>query len=542
FENKRENGHIELIEALPTDTFKTGNSDIYDRDPKVSGKITVRGYVRDDIRLKKIMLQVPDFTGITSEVLVAEYKIENGTAYWTGADKMADEHWKFSVTKDINNGDGHKAEWEFSWDTSYIDGITKENAKVIVSAVAGKAGETERVSDATYFQMDIVPYITEVITPLSSTAAENYRSAQGHYPVKPGDIITLKGFNLQQGNGNQGNITVTVGSDQKSGNLKTVTIDGKTYTFINGLNDNDARGDYTLTDEDKAQLTTSEGKDIYENLYNRQPDGVTNNTLTDAIYLDIWDFKPEAVKPVKGHIDQPIMKINPATGIIGFAFADGSTYFSMGGIVKDRNNENDVKDKDTDYSYDYWLGGYDSFSSIGFIYDKWGYSYAVAAGGDINDDKAPHLDRFSFMTSRWGVSQKDAGGSKAVVNKLSMERIGQGPSGSPIIDKQRFQSPSFATTVYGNDTNKGTNVYLACYDAINKQIRFRSGSTNSTTSTNFGMFDNTCKDRVDRDNKNPKDYTEESKGIVNYVAGANTGRTAGKYVSISAIPKDKITG
>lgn len=526
FENKRENGHIELVEALPTATFKTGNSGINDRDPKVSGKITIRGYVRDDIRLKQIKLQVPDFPGLTSEVLVAEYKIENGTAYWTGTDKMNDEHWKFSVTKDTNDGDGHKAEWEFSWDTSYIDGITKENAQVIVSAVAGKDSDT-RYSDETKFQMDIVPYITKVITPLCDTASDNYRSAFGHYPVKPGDKLTLKGFNLQQGN-TQGAITVTVGTDWKSGNLNSVTTNEKTYQFINGLNDNNASGEYTLKDEDKAQLTTSEGKDIYENLYNRQPDGLNNNTLTDDIYLDIWDFT-EAVKPVKGHIDQPIMKINPATGIIGFAFADGSTYFSMGGNVIDNGSSSE-----TDYSYNYWLGAYDRFTSIGFAYDKWGYSYGVAAGGDING--TPTLDAFSFMTSRWGVCEKKADASKnSSINKRRLERIGQN-NGTVIVNKQRIQSPSLATTSYKDGQSKNTtNVYLAYFDDINKQIRFRAGSTNSTSTSSIGMIADDCTYNTAVTYNASNDTVKK----VNLIAGKDSasGKEAGKNLSISVIPK-----
>lgn len=547
YENNRNNGHIELVEALPKDTFKTGNTGIYDRDPKVSGKITVRGYVRDELRLKKIMLQVPDFTGLTSEIEAAEYIVETGNTHWTSPykDQMKNgtANWEFSVTKDINDGNGHKAEWEFSWDTSYITGITKENAQVIVSVLAEKDGET-RASVASSFQMDIVPYITKVITPLYNTAAENYRSALGHYPVKPGDTIVLSGFNIGQGNGSQGEITVNVGADWKSGNLNSVTINEKTYQFINGLNDNDASGDYTLKDEDKAQLTTSEGKDIYENLYNRQPDGVTNNTLTDDIYLDIWDFNPYAVKPVKGHIDQPIMKINPATGIIGFAFADGSTYFSMGGKVKDGKNENDVKDKDTDYSYDYWLGAYDSFTSIGFAYDKWGYSYGVAAGGDINDQDPPSLDRFSFMSSRWGVSGKEAKASKGNTNKLRLERIGQGSSTSPVVNKQRIQSPSIATTTYESGTDKYTNVYLAYYDDINKQIRFRSGPTKKADGKEaFGMFtddtpDNNAFEYAYKDN-NKQDTIYK----VNLIAGKDSasGFPAGKYLSISAIPSAKVS-
>src|SRR5574344_2960669 len=84
------------------------------------------------------------------------------------------------------------------------------------------------------------------------------------------------------------------------------------------------------------------------------------------------------------------MDINPKTGLVGFAFIDGPLYFSMGGTAAN-----------TDYSYVYWQGCYDFFTSIGFAYDSSGFSYGCAAGGDINSSSA---DDCSFFTSRWGRS------------------------------------------------------------------------------------------------------------------------------------------
>ena len=56
----------------------------------------------------------------------------------------------------------------------------------------------------------------------------------------------------------------------------------------------------------------------------------------------------------------------------------------------------------TDYSYTYWGAELEQFTSIGFAYDKNGYSYGVAAGGDINSGANSTVDFFSFMTDRWG--------------------------------------------------------------------------------------------------------------------------------------------
>ena len=69
FNNSTANGHIELEGDLP-EAFTDGNTDKeMDRDPKVSGKIVVRGTASDNIRLKELYVQFTDHSGITTESL-----------------------------------------------------------------------------------------------------------------------------------------------------------------------------------------------------------------------------------------------------------------------------------------------------------------------------------------------------------------------------------------------------------------------------------------------------------------------------------------
>jgi hypothetical protein len=63
YQNKRANGHIELEKDLPTDTFKEKStsdtsSSVYDRDPKVSGKITIEGTATDNVLLKELLATI----------------------------------------------------------------------------------------------------------------------------------------------------------------------------------------------------------------------------------------------------------------------------------------------------------------------------------------------------------------------------------------------------------------------------------------------------------------------------------------------------
>ena len=171
------------------------------------------------------------------------------------------------------------------------------------------------------------------------------------------------------------------------------------------------------------------------------------------------------------------------------------------------------------------MGSYDFFTSVGFTYDTLGYSYGVAAGGDINSTSA---DKFQLMSSRWGLARLDQDGSYNATNSLRLESIGQkgdsagNDTGTRYFDKQRIKSPSLVTTVDGNTTS----LYLAYYDAMNDEIRFKAGSTNKTSKANFGSF-------TDYDTAgDPYVYRREK---VSMIAGSKTGRSAGEYVSIGAV-------
>ena len=212
------------------------------------------------------------------------------------------------------------------------------------------------------------------------------------------------------------------------------------------------------------------------------------------------------------------MKINPANDEVGFAFVNGPLYFSMGGSVKENN-------KTTHYSHRYWMGSYDFFTSVGFTYDSLGYSYGVAAGGDINSTSA---DKFQLMSSRWGLADLSQSGSYGGTNSLRLESIGQKGDAAGnndetrYFDKQRIKSPTMATTVNGNSTN----LYLAYYDAMNDEIRFKAGSASGTSKANFGNF-------TDYDtNGDPYVYRNAT---VSMIAGSKTGRKAGEYISLGAI-------
>lgn len=561
-------GHIEFEDDL-TDAIKnlTSGTTAYGSDPKVSGIVTFTGTAYDEHSLSEIDFAFGSYMSGT----IATYKSEDST--WTaGSGTLASDGWKATISSAAATSigyyndntyfgqAGHKVYWTLSIDTEKISDVAKLDVVLSVTAkdLTGNVTSTatadvstraenngaHSVTDGTTnlptYQMDVVPYIVGVKTSLSSLKKNRSsvydRTALGHYPVASTETIYVYGFNLNGGSladdaSNWAALTkitpstsykwysasaAPVASVYSAASIASFTS-GKLWASVNDIwalnnfNDNDSKDDYEKT-------TTSATGDysIYANYPNRQPNNDSNNNLTDDVMLDVWEFNSKAAVPISGKIEQPHMAIDPKTGQIGFAFVNGPLYFSMAGETEGEKKT----------SYDYWMGSYDFFTSVGFAYDSLGYTYGVAAGGDINSASA---DKFQLMTSRWGHASRAQYGSYSSSKSLRLESIGQkgdsagNNTGTTNFDKQRIKSPSLATAVHGSSTD----VYLAYYDAMNDEIRFKAGATSSTAQENFGSFS---------DYDTAGDPYVYRHGTVSMIAGSETGRNAGSYVSIAAIP------
>ncbi len=537
YHNLTSNGHIELSADLPESNFPTATTTgEFDRDPKVSGKITFSGTAYDNVSLSSIWFTFDGFTpeegtyGSTKEVNVgttenpvnmifyqaASYNKTN--ANWETASATITDGWEFTVSEAEGQGYfnqyGHKVRWTLSIDTALISGgvgtdktlymyVIDHNEKVSsLTAVATDSQKSadEGTNNVPSYRVDVVPYIMGIKTSLSSLKKANSsvydRTALGHYSVAETEDIYLYGFNLNGGTLYDSTETKTAGLTEVdvTSDLKWYTSElvfektykttysavapksdgiskfasGKVYVKVEGVeslnnkNENDSYGSvYTVA----PTVEISGDKTIYDNFYNRQPNGDNNNLLTDDIELDIWQINSEAGKPSSGPLSQPVMAINPVNKQVGFAFANGPLHFSMG---------------DLSNSYNKWEQGLDFWTSIGFAYDANGNSFGTTAGGDINGD--PSADSFGIFTSRWsgkGLSN-NKGGHNNGTGQLRLELVGQAESSNGKdfngnnINKQRIKSPSIATTVDSTDATD-TTVYLAYYDEINDEIRFKWG-------------------------------------------------------------------
>ena len=475
-------GHIELESDL-TDALKTSH---YGTGPKVSGTIVLRGTASDETLLTGLSVKAASVKAAGTEIASAKY--ENGV--WSSENGLT-----VTNVRDVDQT-GHEVTWELEYETpsaqanldltvTATDGGTNSSPEAEESTAPALGTEKEKLTAR--YTVDVVPYVTNVKTMLSTVGGKEEaawstygRTSTGAYVAgqswaknsgitgeKSGsaETVTLYGFNLAGGtveSSNGGSATLSTVSDTdnsfkfsvkdfKSGDY-TVTVNG--IPSINNKNSNDSKGSYTGSDA--------------EQMYNRMPNGTTNNNLTDDFKMNIWDIRYDAATSQGGTLKEAVMRIAPGSDKIGFAFTNGASKFSMGG-KKDGN------------SYQIWQSNYADFNNVSFVYDKNGNSYGTATGLDTYPDgNGDFAGRFTFMSSQWGICNTGAMDDNYWgKNKLRMESIGikgskvQGSDQNTcIMDTYRFRSPTLATTMHGNSTS----VYLAYYDTFQRQIRFRYGT------------------------------------------------------------------
>ncbi|HOM23650.1 MAG TPA: Ig-like domain-containing protein [Termitinemataceae bacterium] len=534
-------GHIEPWDQSPYDNYDSGfdkTNEVFGNDADVSGTVVFRGGASDNQRLSALSLWIDlngdgdEDDGETKEV--AHFDAASQALIPTTNTLGS---WE-SVSQSLTLDGGHTVEWTFEWDSSTVNGVARANVRIRVraedarpAASGGPNGSVQTPATPTdstaltagfnIMKVDVVPYVTKVTTRLSQLKTNNPsvydRTALGHYPVRTAESITLSGFNVSgadvTGITGESSTATTVTVPMTSANSGLLSLTVNSVPLINNSNNN--------------------GLPI-----NQWPNGDNNNALTDDIILDVWQFNSQAAIPSRGLVTDPVMRINPTNGIIGFAFVNGPDYFSMS--------------NGTTNSYTLWQRNYDDFYHVAMVYDTNGWSHAVVVGRDINSG-SNHGGRFVYLTSRWGISEINTqngnyGGDQAI----RLESIGV-PAGTvingtstptAILDKSRIRSPSIA--VAGTTTNR---VYLAYYDDINQQIRFRYGNNSYGSKAAAGGDNGGFNQFIDQRDVNNNAITSNvvfESHATNYSIVADvynvTPNKPGEYLALGVIPGANAAG
>ena len=519
-------GHVELKGYLKTGTGSVAAA-YGDDDDKISGKVVFRGYAYDNKRLKSLNWGIRSALKGTNEdqyleskqswpqehVTAVQYNsatgkwgvptTTNGTTTWTttgdsGSSTIGLPYYYFKVYDDEEHGaylneNGHKVYWELIIDTGYVqqpgqasttdawavgkdlyvfveatdnsDRTTNMNPTVVTTG-------TDAQKLKPNYKVDVVPYITGIKSRLSDN-----RSSNGRYQIADNETgVELVGFNLKQGSANLGiDIPTSTGA-------YSTTIHG--CETINNMNNNEAVGNITDTTE------AGKVKNKYNYSYSYKTT-VYNNSLTDDVYIQLWQFNNRAAQTNTGYgfIQEPVMKFNPSNGNLGFAFSNGANKFSM------------ANGKTTSYSF--WEYNYASYVCNALAFDENGRSHGISVGQDT-EPSIGKAGRMNYFYSTWGTSDTaNTSGNfstSSATNHIDCIGTPNGtnlnsntpPSGwgSCTIMEKRFKSVSLVSTSKGTDNSVNNNprVYIAYYDDIRQQITFKYGTVGDTAHTTYNQI------------------------------------------------------
>lgn len=357
YQNNRDKGHIELEKDLPS-TFSATSGEM-DKDPKVSGIITIDGVATDNVLVNEIQLKIDGYNG--SEFFTIA---KRGTdSAWEGLGNIA-SGWETEIGGDVSEQAGNTVSWKFNWDTSKVENVAANDVKVVAKTIdrgsatlesgtvkytnpsssdVSTTDKTKETAETCLYQMDVVPYITAIKTTnrqKSGLKNNNIRSARGKYSVIVGtetDFITVEGFNLNPSAARIVNESTKAGAIATSGvalevgtkdttNYKSVGLknngskSGYLELFVNevrtlnNINSNDAHGSFEVS---AGGATITE----YENMPNREADyyNTKNVTLTDDRYIRFFDMKQTDVQ--NGYY--PVMIMEEDNPVFGYVDKNG---------------------------------------------------------------------------------------------------------------------------------------------------------------------------------------------------------------------------
>lgn len=560
-------GHIDLKADLP-DSFT-------DRHDKVSGKIVIEGTVKDDIQLESLYMKIftgssdtetDAFTFKTSDTSTADtvtignkafYKVASYAAgKWTSESHLNDYGWAFSVgSETFSQDEGHTATWQLVLDTEKLDKAVVNDLKVAIMAkdlgsptltvvndeevITWIGNDSELPSDSTsnLTVFDVVPYITELETTINNAQTNNTRlfnrSALGLYPVRRGETVTIKGYNLKVGStapvvklgdkkptvkeSSVSQIKFTVGNDNKTGDLTVTVLDGKTElaSTLNNMHDNNVE-------------------------YNREANGVTNNLLTDARKLYVWSISNVVENSQVRYPSFAVGSDNSQS--VAFVYGSGTQ-----DILMKKNGTEFSIDKSATQWYDTAV----AIDSKGRMY---GAAMNGAGGGakegniifgkvEVNQGNGGY-GNFGFYA--WNTSnnpgkiyQKESGlfgrgdrwldPSESEYNtyssgykKVCLENASNGTKA----DTNRVLNPKIAVDNDGN-------AIIAYYDQLSGQVRFRYGSVSEEPDGNEQLtFSGGLGNHNNKNGGSAANYQ--------IIAGSGAGRAntnrAGEYVAVGLVP------
>ena len=499
--------------------------------PSVSGMVIFKGKAADNGRIVKISAEISGYdggNGIGNAFNIAAWDAgSNALVSANGAHTIAamgyDDtvEWGFEAEHpNLTLDYGHVCNWNFAWDTSTVTGVVGND--VAITFTAHDAAGIE--SDPVTVSVNIVPYITEIVTPLSGAYSVNpsafNRSAQGAYPVREGDAITINGFNLAESVSTKP--AVTVGTDAINANRVTVNGKNRVTVIIDNDNTADSQTNENTMVSGPLTVTLGTGAGTVASLnnrndngaeYNQEHNGLNNNTLNDDRRLYVWRT---------GYLHKhdyvtinPFMQMDANTNL----YLSYGTYYNTTGYFKVMKNGNDNIIENLNNRY----------LNTTIAYDAYGDWYAAASN---MTSLAGNPAAFTFFArSAATATNGTAGLRKRIILKM------MNPSGTS--DANRVRIPRISTQHTRPNDNNGnpqrasadyaTRIFMSYYDG---------NSADNAVIFNYGMIGDLSTGAVSQGRGFGGDLFQDNiatspKGQV--VATNTTGKASGMYTATGCL-------
>lgn len=497
--------------------------------PAVSGQVIFRGKAADNQRISSIKATIPGFNGGAG--VGAPFTI----ATWGGSSLtgLTGTGWSFSSdasTEGVSQADGHALNWAFTWDSS---GLTTVTAAAV--AVSFQATDfNTNVSTAATLTVDVVPYVVRIDTGLSSAYKNNpsafSRTAQGHYPVADSETIVLNGFNLNGAStaaaiaGSSTGVIVAAPAAVSATTMirgfpYTITTVGTTNFMLYGSANNTVgtafiataagAGTGTVTTDAKhsarvtvgttvtsgtlavsvAGAAAANNANLNSRTWNSQSNGLNNLLLTDDLVLDLWKFTNiTSAGTTETTAKYPTMRISPnAAQDVTFAYGHSESDFRLetnSPATTQLWETSPSKYAWTSLAYDQATSSTDSTATGPFVYAVAGDTDRTNNGYDNNTST-----KFNFFSRLLGTGAVYPGSYRSGTYKRLLEANWNGTQ----YDSLRSQNPDMVATSPAlivdpalNNAGAPTKVYLAYYDNLNSQTKFRYGTV-GVSGDNIGM-------------------------------------------------------
>jgi len=281
----------------------------------ISGKVKFLGRAEDNQRIQNITVTIPGFNGGAAfTVASSPASGSTGGGQLTSARPPAsmgtgNNAWYFNIIEQHLSLDyGHVLNWEFGWDSSEV--TNQVGTPAIIFTINDHKPTTPNTLPKT-INVNVVPYISDVVTGLSGAYTPSSafaRSANGWYPVRESEEITIKGFNLGAANYTGVRINTTnltydatttgtiaagnfriVSKNEIKANVGTTATSGALSVRVGSNTDGNRTESINNTASIRKFLVGTNNTETNRVHYNWEPNGVNNDNLTNDRKLYVWN-------------------------------------------------------------------------------------------------------------------------------------------------------------------------------------------------------------------------------------------------------------